>query len=35
MFICDLKIRGVLPIIDMLRIHSLANRVTSVNTGSA
>jgi CBS domain-containing protein len=28
----DLKKRGVLPIIDMVRIHALANRINAVNT---
>lgn len=29
----DLKKRGVIPIIDMIRIHSLANKIEAVNTG--
>ena len=28
----DLKKRGVMPIIDMVRIHALANRISQVNT---
>jgi len=28
----DLKRRGVMPIIDMVRIHALANRISQVNT---
>ncbi|MFC6441277.1 putative nucleotidyltransferase substrate binding domain-containing protein [Bowmanella sp. JS7-9] len=28
----DLKKRGVIPIIDMMRIHSLANKIAAVNT---
>jgi CBS domain-containing protein len=28
----DLKKRGILPIIDLVRIHSLANSITEVNT---
>lgn len=28
----DLKKRGIIPIIDMVRLHALANKVTAVNT---
>lgn len=29
----DIKKRGIMPIIDMMRIHSLANKISAVNTG--
>ena len=29
----DLKKRGVIPIVDMMRIHALAHKITAVNTG--